>query len=169
MESTLLSCFYVEESGVGIKWWLIAISVAWQSESTTTTTTIYGWLNFVRSTWVSRYQKGKTKTNLDFPEQETASGSGISWAICKDICTLTQTHNHASTPPLIFYRPDSLPTVSKHWRQWNLKAKFRKFVGQLKIWITSLMKTCIMCIYVNMLLKRVKISNLFIVRLQGCV
>jgi len=30
---------------------------------------------------VSRYQKGKTKTNLDFLEQELVSGSGISWAI----------------------------------------------------------------------------------------
>ena len=30
---------------------------------------------------VSRYQKGKT--NLDLLEQETVSGSGISWAICK--------------------------------------------------------------------------------------
>jgi len=35
------------------------------------------------TTWVSRYQLGKTKTNLDFLEQETVSGSGISWAICK--------------------------------------------------------------------------------------
>jgi len=30
---------------------------------------------------VSPYQKGKT--NLDLLEQETVSGSGISWAICK--------------------------------------------------------------------------------------
>ena len=34
------------------------------------------------------------------------------------ICTLTQTHNHASIPQLSFYRPDALPaaqpTVSKH-------------------------------------------------------
>jgi len=30
---------------------------------------------------VSRYQKGKT--NLDLLEQETVSGSGISWATCK--------------------------------------------------------------------------------------
>jgi len=36
-----------------------------------------------RNTQVSRYQKGKTKTNLDFLEQETVSGGGISWAICK--------------------------------------------------------------------------------------
>jgi len=36
--------------------------------------------------------------------QETVSGSGISWAICKS--TSLQTDNHASTPPLSFYRPD---------------------------------------------------------------
>jgi len=36
------------------------------------------------------------------------------------ICTLTQTHNQSSIPPLSFYRPDALPaaqpTASKHWR-----------------------------------------------------
>ena len=32
------------------------------------------------TTWVSWYQKGKQKTNLDFLEQETVSSSGISWA-----------------------------------------------------------------------------------------
>jgi len=36
---------------------------------------------FSGTTRVSWYQKGKT--NLDFNEQETVSGSGISWAICK--------------------------------------------------------------------------------------
>jgi len=38
-------------------------------------------LDFVRDYRVSRYQKGKT--NLDLLEQETVSGSGICWAICK--------------------------------------------------------------------------------------
>jgi len=37
------------------------------------------------------------------------------------ICTLTQTHNHASIPPLSFYRQDAFPaarqSASKHWRQ----------------------------------------------------
>jgi len=37
------------------------------------------------------------------------------------VCTSNQTDNHASTPPLWFYRPDALPaaqpTASKHWRQ----------------------------------------------------
>jgi len=36
------------------------------------------WLSGLRVSW---YQKGKT--NLDFLEQGTVSGSGISWAICK--------------------------------------------------------------------------------------
>jgi len=27
------------------------------------------------------------------------------------ICNLTQTHNHASIPPLSFYRPDALPAA----------------------------------------------------------
>jgi len=39
-----------------------------------------------RTTRVSQYQKGKT--NLDLLEQETVSGSGISWAKCnkRNIC-----------------------------------------------------------------------------------
>jgi len=63
---------------------------------------------------VSRYQKGKT--NLDFTE-ETVSGSGISWAICKSAprsrqMTIPATHRS------VFYRPDAFPaaqpTASKH-------------------------------------------------------
>ena len=53
-------------------------------------------------------------------KQETASGSGISWAICKSAphsrqITTSAPHNS------VFYRPDALPaaqpTASKHWRQ----------------------------------------------------
>jgi len=72
-----------------------------------------------RTTPVSQYQKGKTKTSVDLLEQETVSGSAISWAICKSAPRPRQI-----TTPLphhsIFYRPDALsaakPTVSKHWR-----------------------------------------------------
>ena len=50
-------------------------------------------------------------------KQETVSGSGISWAICK-CAPRSRQDNHASTPPLSFYRPDALPaakpTASKH-------------------------------------------------------
>jgi len=54
---------------------------------------------------VSQYQKGKI--NVDLPEQEIVSGSGISWAIC----TSPQTDNHASIPPLSFYRLDAIPAT----------------------------------------------------------
>jgi len=67
------------------------------------------------TTRVSRYQKGKT--NLDFTE---ARDSEWEWNPLgyMQVCTSLQTDNHASTPPLSFYRPDALPaaqpTVSKH-------------------------------------------------------
>ena len=67
------------------------------------------------TTQVSRYQKGKT--NLDFTE---ARDSEWHWHQlgCMQVCTSLKTDNHASTPALVFYRPDALPaaqsTVSKH-------------------------------------------------------
>jgi len=53
-------------------------------------------------------------------KQETVSGSGISWAICK-----SEPRSRQITTPAphrsVFYRPDALPaaqpTASKHWRQ----------------------------------------------------
>jgi len=69
------------------------------------------------TTRVSRYQKGKT--NLDITE---ARDSEWQWHHLghMQVCTSLRTDNHASTPPLSFYRPDALPaaqpTASKHWR-----------------------------------------------------
>jgi len=65
---------------------------------------------------VSWYQKGKTY--LDFTEeQETVSGSGISWAMCKYAPRSRQTTTPAPQPS-VFYTPDALPatqpTASKH-------------------------------------------------------
>jgi len=57
------------------------------------------------------------QTNLDFTE---ARDSEWQWHQLgyMQVCTSLQTDNHASTPPLSFYRPDALPaaqpTVSKH-------------------------------------------------------
>jgi len=67
------------------------------------------------TTQVSQYQKGKT--NLDFTE---ARDNEWQWHQLEhmQVCTSLQTDNHASTPPLSFYRPDALPaaqpTASKH-------------------------------------------------------
>jgi len=64
---------------------------------------------------VNLYQKGNT--NLDFTE---ARDSEWQWHQLSrmEICTSLQTDNHASTPPLSFYRPDARsdaqPTASKH-------------------------------------------------------
>ena len=52
-------------------------------------------------------------------KQETVSGSGISWAICKSAPRSRQITT-AATHHSVFYRPDALPaaqpTASKHWR-----------------------------------------------------
>ena len=70
---------------------------------------------FSGTTQMSRYQKGKT--NLDFTE---ATDSEWQWHQLRymQVCTSLQTDSHASTPPLVFYRPDALPaaqpTASKH-------------------------------------------------------
>ena len=67
---------------------------------------------FFRTTQVSRYQKGKT--NLDFTE---ARDSEWQWHQLghMQVCTLLQTDNHTSTPPLSFLQagcPSCHPTNS---------------------------------------------------------
>jgi len=53
-------------------------------------------------------------------KQETVSGSGISWAVCKFAPRCRQITTPAPHHS-VFYRPDALPatqpTASKHWRQ----------------------------------------------------
>jgi len=60
------------------------------------------------TTRVSQYEKGKTR-NSEWQWYQLSH---------MQICTSPQTDNHASTPPLSFYRPDALPaaqpTASKH-------------------------------------------------------
>jgi len=67
---------------------------------------------FSGTTWVSRYQKGKT--NLNFTE---ARDSDWQWHQLghMQVCTSLQTDNHASTPPLSFLQagcPSCHPTNS---------------------------------------------------------
>jgi len=67
-------------------------------------------------------------------KQETVSGSGISWAICKSAHRsrqITMPAPHCS----VFYRPDALPaaqtTASKHWRQ-KMTTSFTCFQFRMK-------------------------------------
>ena len=70
---------------------------------------------FSGTTRVSRYQKGRT--NLEFAEARDGEWQWHQLGHMQ-VCTLFLTDNHASTPPLSFYRPDALPaaqpTASKH-------------------------------------------------------
>jgi len=63
-----------------------------------------------RTTQVRRYQKGKTNLDLtgarDGEWQWHQLGS-------MQICTSLETDNHASTPPLSFYRPGALPAANQ--------------------------------------------------------
>jgi len=47
---------------------------------------------------------------------DSGESSGISWTICKHICTSIPTDNYTNTPSVNFYRldalPDAQPTVS---------------------------------------------------------
>jgi len=65
-----------------------------------------------RTTWVCRYQKGKT--NLDFTEARDSEWQWHQLAHVQ-VCTSLQTENHASTPPLSFLQagcPSCRPTNS---------------------------------------------------------
>ena len=65
-----------------------------------------------RTTWVSRYQKGKT--NLDFTEARVSEWQWHQLGHMQ-VCTSLQTDNHTSTPPLSFLQagcPSCRPTNS---------------------------------------------------------
>jgi len=66
-----------------------------------------------RTTWVSQYQKGKT--DLDFTETRDTESQWHQLGHMQ-VCTLIQTDNHASTPPLSFFtgRMPFLPPNQQH-------------------------------------------------------
>ena len=70
-------------------------------------------------------------------KQETVSGSGISWAICK-----SSPHSRQITMPAphhsVFYRPDAIPaaqpTASKHRRQSRFQQNLPIIMFQVYRW-----------------------------------
>ena len=76
--------------------------------------------------WVSTR---KVKPIWILLKQETVSGSGIGWAVCKSAPCCRQITTPASHYS-VFYRPDALPavqpTASKHWSR--LVTEFIKFI-----------------------------------------
>ena len=91
---------------------------------------------FSRTTWVSRYQKGKT--NLDFTE---ARDSEWQWHQLShmQVCTSLQTDNHASTPPLCFLQarcPSCHPTNSVKALKAQLGVRLIKYFPQICQWFS---------------------------------
>jgi len=85
----------------------------------------YGPLDFFWDYQVSRHQKGKTKTNLDFLEQQTVSGNGISWTICKSAAPSREINTPAPHHS-VFYRLDALLTeqrtaIKEPWKEYMEK------------------------------------------------
>ena len=89
-----------------------------------------------------------TRTNLDFTE---ARDSEWQWHQLghMQVCTLFQTDNRASTPPLNFYRPDALPaaqpTASEHWRpkHWRPKSTEGRSTGLPYLFLNP--QVCLPC------------------------
>ena len=70
-----------------------------------------------------RYQKGKT--NLDFTEARDIEWQWHQLGHNMQVCTSLHTDNHASTPPLSFFRPEVLHAPNQH-RQSTEGARFLK-------------------------------------------
>jgi len=70
-------------------------------------------------------------------KQETVSGSGISWAICKSAPRCRQITTPAPHHS-VFYRPNALPaaqpTASKHWRHFALLLGLARPTLTVKFW-----------------------------------
>jgi len=85
---------------------------------------------FSRTTWVSRYQKGKTSLDLN-KTSKVLWCSVISWTTCKQSAPRCRQITTPTPHHSVFYRPDALPdaqpTVSKHWRLvplvWHVRIK----------------------------------------------
>ena len=88
------------------------------------------------TTWVSRYQKGKT--NLDFTQ---ARDSEWQWHQLghMQVCTSLQTDNHASTPPLSFLQagcPSCRPTNSVNALKANNNCSMTLYSRQTR-WVSA--------------------------------
>jgi len=92
---------------------------------------------FSRTTWVNRYQKGKT--SLDLNKARADRVLGWQWHQLdhmQTICTSHWTDNQINTSSLNFYRLDASHdaqiTVSKHWRQiWQYEEWYGNGAGDI--------------------------------------
>ena len=104
--------------------------------------------------WLPRWARTrKVKPIWILLEQETLSGSGISWAVCKSAPRSRQITTPAPHHS-VFYRPDALPATqpiaSKHWRnswcQDNHKITSSHLCSyKFNRYFSFLLQTCFSC------------------------
>ena len=86
----------------------------------------------------------KVQPILILVKQETVSGSGISWAICKSAPCSRQEVTTPAPRHWVLLQADALPatqpTASKHWRQKNLKKLCKLWEMQVGVFVPLLHK-----------------------------
>jgi len=96
-------------------------------------------------------------------KQQTVSGSGIIWAICKSAPRCRQISTPASHHSF-FYRPDALPaaqpTASKHWRQTWIENTI-KFSPLTFVIIICYFLFCMLAIFICILCDVVRFFYLY--------
>ena len=114
---------------------------------------------FSKTTWISRYQKGKSNLYFNEARDDGILGcSGISWTICKQSAPCCRPITTPTPHRLIFYRPDALPvaqpTVSKHWRharncQIIVSIIFIIIIKVIARQSSNILKHCVVCVFVE--------------------
>ena len=98
---------------------------------------------FSRTTWVSRYQKGKTSLDLNEARDDGVLGiSGISWTICKQSAPHCRQIATSAPHHSIFYRLDTLPDTSKVSKHWSITDNQRWRFCNVCFSLTSWWKLC---------------------------
>ena len=92
---------------------------------------------FSRTTWISQHQKVNHSLVLEsklfwiLMKQEVMGWQWHRLNHMKNICTMLQTNNHASTSQLSFYWPAAFPvaqpSVSKHWTYTTSAVSIMRF------------------------------------------
>jgi len=118
---------------------------------------------FSGTTQVGRYQKGKT--NLDFTE---ARDSEWQWHQLghMQVCTLLQTDNHASTPPLSFLQagcPSCRPTNSVKALKENMDEE--QFIQYIHINLLYMASQCYIFYHARMIYESCCEVQMLLVRL----
>ena len=110
------------------------INTLYNSKRTTITTILHPFIGlFSRTTWVSRYQKGKTSLDLNEARDDGVwDGSAISWTICKQSAPHSR---HITTPT-----PQHL--ITHNSRKTNMQSNIQQHYQAVKLQVGADVNVC---------------------------